>query len=163
MGLGIKQNKTYLTIKDGKLNCKNARGGMSKYDYVEGILVGIEKKERIFDNGEAVPYWYFDIQESKGELYSLALSYNSGVAKSILNSLASVDGYGIIRIETYSKDGFNKVVVYNNGVRLNWKYTDLPPAEEVKVGDKIVKDETKRMELFNNIAVSVTNTINRAV
>jgi hypothetical protein len=151
MSLGVKPKVVFLSIKDGKITRKTARGSLERYDYVEGILINVECRERDF-TGETVLYWYFDIQESRGEIYSLALSYNSGIAKSILNSLASVDKFGVIRIEAYSKDGFNKVMVYNNGQRLDWRYRELPPVEEVIVGDKTVKDESKRMELFNNIA-----------
>lgn len=158
MSLGVKPKIIYLSIKDGKINCKTARGVVN-YDYVEGSLVNVEKRERDFNSGETVFYWYIDLQDNKGEIYSLALSYNSGVAKSILNSLASVDKFGIIRIEAYLKDGFSKVSVYNNGERLNWRYSELPPVDLIQVGDKTVKDESKRMDLFNQIAESIVRKV----
>lgn len=162
MSLGNNKQKIYLSLKDGKIALKKRSGEASLYDYIEGYLVGINKVDREF-KGEIVPYWYIELQDNKGEIYSLAIHYNSGVAKSIINSLGSVETLGIVKIETYKKDEFTKAVVYNNGERLNWKFTELPPVETVKVGDKTVKDETKRMELFNNLASEISGRVSRVI
>lgn len=160
MSLGVKQNKTYLNVKEGRIVYKSPKGEEMAYDYLEGKLVGITKKERDF-KGEPVVYWYFDIEGEEGELYSLSMPYSSGVAKAILNSLASVEELGKIRIETYQSGEFTKSIIYNNGDRLNWKYSALPPIEEVKVGERMVKDDTKRMALFNEMAQDIVNSINK--
>lgn len=163
MGLGVKQGKTYLNIKEGKIVHRSSTGQEALYDYVEGSLIEISKRDRNF-NGETVVYWYFDIQTGAGEIYSLSTYYTSGVAKAILNSLASIDGSpGKIKIETYQSGGFTKIVVYNNGERLSWKYPELPPIEEVKVGDKLVKDDSKRMDLFNQIAQEIVTKVNTII
>lgn len=156
MSLGIKHKKTYLSIKDGKITLKRPDGEKALYDSIEGSLVGISKQRREF-NGEPVIYWYIDLRDESGELYSLSLPYSSGVAKAILNSLASVESFGNIKIETYLKGEFTKTQVYNNGEKLSWKYRELPPVETIKLGEKTVKDDSKRMELFEQIA----ETINR--
>ena len=91
------------------------------------------------------------------------MPYSSGVAKAILNSLASVEELGKVRIETYQSGEFTKSIIYNNGDRLSWKYSTHPPIEEVKVGERIVKDDSKRMALFNEIAQNIVNSINKEI
>jgi hypothetical protein len=154
MSLGVKQNKTYLNIKEGKIYNQN-----TAYDYVEGYLKGIELKDREF-RGETVKYWYINIESQSGELYSLALSYGSGVAKSLFNALASAPDFSKeIKIQTYQSGDFTKVVVYLGTDKLSWKVNELPKVEEVKVGDKIVKDDSKRMEFI----VTLVNDINTKI
>jgi ribosomal protein L19 len=154
MSLGVKQSRIYLNVKDGKII-----QGDQTFDYVKGDLVDIRKQTREF-NGEEVVYWYFDLQSQEGKLYSLALHYSSGVVKSILNSLSSATSLKNIQIEPYQSGGFTKAVVKSNGEKLSWKYQDLPPVEEVKVGNKLVKDDSKRMEFFEGIALEIVNRIN---
>ena len=154
MSLGVKTERAYLNVKDGKIRYKKPSGEESLYDYVEGILIDITHKPREF-NGETIEYWYIDFLAEGGTIYSLSLHYSSGVAKSIFNALASADKLGKIRIETYQSGGFTKAIVYNDGERLSWKYTDMPPIEEVKVGGKIVKDDTKRMEFFKKLTQEI--------
>lgn len=162
MSLGIKQGKIYLNIKQGKIVHRTGTGQEALYDFIEGSLVDITQRDREF-KGETVVYWYFDIQTETGEIYSLSIHYSSGVAKSILNALGSAEVLGKIRIETYQSGDFTKAVVYNNGERLSWKYSELPPLEEVKVGDKLVKDDSKRMELFNRMAQEIVTKINTLI
>lgn len=154
MSLGIKQTKTYLNVKEGRIY-----QGSIAYDYVEGYLRGIETKEREF-NGERVKYFYFDILSDSGELYSLALPYYGGVAKSLINSLASAQGFtDPIRIQTYQSGDFTKVATYQSGQRLPWKHSQLPPVEELRIGDRIVKDDSKRMALIASIVITVNSII----
>jgi len=160
MSLGTRQRKTYLNIKDGKIVVRKPDGAQVLYDFIEGSLTGITKQPREF-KGETVLYWYFDLEGDGGEAYSLALHYNSGVAKAILNSLASVETFGKIKIETYLKNEFTKTLVYNNGEKLNWKYTELPPVEIVELGGKTVKDDSKRMSFFEEIADNIVNRVNK--
>lgn len=158
MSLGVKQKKIYLNLREGKIIRKDKTGEQT-YDYVEGILAGVTKKDREF-NGEQIPYWYIDlIDPSGGDVYSLGIHYNSGVAKSILNALASAQSPRKVRIETYQKGDFTKAVVYNNGERLSWKYTELPPLEEIRLGGRLVKDDTKRMEFMEQIAQEIRSRI----
>lgn len=154
MSLGIKQSKTFLNVKEGKIYQKDVA-----YDYVEGYVKSIEVKDREF-RGEVVKYWYINIESQSGELYSLALPYYSGVAKSLFNSLASEDDYSkLIRIQPYQSGDYTKVVVYSNGEKLSWIKSTLPPIEQVKVGDKIVKDESKRMEFIFNLVNQINSKI----
>lgn len=151
MSLGVKSEKTFLNIKNGKILYRKLSGEELFYDFVEGKLVDITHRLREF-KGEQIKYWYIDLEAEGGVTYSLSLHYTSGVAKSIFNALASADTLGTIKIETYQSGEFTKAVVYNNGERLSWKYKELPPIEEVKVGDKIIKDDTRRMFFFAELA-----------
>jgi hypothetical protein len=154
MSLGTLQDKIYLNIKEGKIF-----KGATAFEYVEGYLKSIELKDREF-RGEAIKYWYINLDSQSGELYSLALPYYSGVAKSLFNSLASAPDFTKeIKIKPYQSGEFTKVVTYLGGEKLNWKYTELPPIEEVKVGDKIVKDDSKRMSLIVNIVTDINTKI----
>lgn len=159
MSLGVNQSKTYLNIKEGKITSRDKEGKELSYDYVEGYLGEITIKEREF-KGEPVKYWYVDLKDKSGVVYSLALPYYSGVAKSLFNSLASATDYSKeIKIQPYLSGEFTKVVVYSGGVKLSWKYPELPPVEEVKVGDKTVKDDSKRMQFIVNLVNQINTTL----
>lgn len=159
MSLGSKQNKTFLNIREGKIVKRHTNGSEELYTYVEGYLAGITKREREF-KGEKVDYWYLDLQEpSGGEIYSLSVHYSSGVAKSIINALASAEELGLVRIEVYQSGDYTKAVVYNNSLRLSWKFSELPPLEEIQVGGKTVKDDSKRMEFIEGMAQGIRERI----
>ena len=154
MSLGIKEKKIYLNIKEGKIYEKE-----KGYDYVQGYLQGIELRDREF-RGEVVKYWYVNLQSNTGELYSLALHYTSGVAKSLFLALASVEELSKeIKIQPYQSGEFTKIVTYLGNEKLNWKTNDLPAIDEVMVGDKIVKDDSKRMRFIEGLV----NEINKVI
>jgi hypothetical protein len=154
MSLGYKQSKTYLNIKEGKIFNQEAA-----YDYVEGFLQGIETKDREF-RGEVVKYWYVNLLSPSGEFYSLALHYSSGVAKSLFNALASATSFSKpIKIQPYQSGSYTKVVAYIGMDKLSWKVSELPPVEEIKVGSRIVKDESKRMELIEALVTEINSKI----
>lgn len=154
MSLGLETKKTYLNIKDGKIVKKTSFGEQS-YDYVEGYLRAVSTVIREI-NRERLKFWQFELMDEKGETYILSLNYSSGVAKSILNAIANIDEeIKLIKIKPYPKDGFTKVVVYHNGNKLDWKYNALPEVEIVKIGDKEVKDDSKRMAFFEKIAEEI--------
>lgn len=154
MSLGTNQTKTYLNVKEGKIY-----QGNTPYSFVEGYLKGIEQKDREF-KGEPVKYWYVNLASNQGELYSLALPYSSGVAKSLFNSLASAEQFTKpIRIETYISREFTKVSVSIDGVRLSWKDKNLPPVKQIQVGDKIVKDDSERMSFIVNLVNEINTKI----
>lgn len=150
MGLGNFKPKTYLSIKDGKIRKIDPQTKQETYyDFIEGTLNSITTPER--DYGKI---WEFEILDPKtNDSYALTMSYNSGVAKSILNCLASIEGtLGAIKIKPYFINDFNKVTVFNDGVKLNWKYTQLPPIKEIEAGGKTYPDDSERVNLFEKIA-----------
>ena len=161
------RRKTYLNIKEGAIVRRTPEGTEERYSYVEGRLEAISQKERTF-RGEVVVYWYIDLRdEDSGELYSLGFSYASNTFKSIILQLASKDGLesvkngSTIRIEPYSKDGYDKVQVWGEGVKLDWVTRQLPPIEETTIGGRKVKDDTKRMALITSLAQEVRNYLPR--
>lgn len=157
----IERRKTYLNIKDGAIVRRTPEGEEERFTYVEGRLEAISQKERTF-RGEVVVYWYIDLRdEESGELYSLGSSYGSNTFKSIILQLASEKGLesvkngSTIRIEPYTKNGYDKVQVWGEGVKLDWVTNQLPPVEETTIGERRIKDDTKRMALITSLTEQI--------
>lgn len=155
------KRKVYLNIKDGAVVRRTATGE-EKYAYVEGRLEAITTKERNF-RGEVVVYWYIDLRDTEsGELYSLGFTYSSNVYKSVILSLSSdetLSKENVVRIEPYVKNGYDKVVVWCNGVKLDWVTKSLPPVEETTIGGRRVKDDTKRMAYISSLTETLKSRI----
>lgn len=163
--VSTERRKTYLNIKDGAIVKRTPEGAEEKFSYVEGRLEGISQKERTF-RGEIVVYWYIDLRDTEtGELYSLGSSYSSNTFKSIILQLASEEGLesvkngSTIRIEPYTKNGYDKVQVWGEGVKLDWVTKQLPPIEETTIGGRRIKDDTKRMALIVSLAKEVRDSL----
>lgn len=154
MSLGINERVKYINIKDGKIILKE--GEVERhYDYLEGSLEDITTPSRVY-NGEEVKVWNFKLRDKSGEIYILSIGYNSGVALSLLNSLASTKEYSNIKIAPYIGGKYSKVSVFSNGERLKWRYDTLPPVELLEVKDGIkVRDNEKRLELLSNISKEI--------
>nr|CDL65536.1 unnamed protein product [uncultured bacterium] len=159
------KRKVYLNIKNGAIVKRN-NGQEETFAYVEGKLSDLSQKDRTF-RGEKVVYWYIDLRDDEGELYSIGLPFGSNIFKSIVLALASDMGIeairnnSIIRIEPYSRNGYDKVTVWGEGVKLDWIVKTLPPVEEVTIGGRKVKDDTKRMEFICDLANKVKSNIVR--
>lgn len=155
------KRKVYLNIKDGAV-VRRTDTGEERYSYVEGRLEAITTKERTFRN-ERVVYWYIDLRDTdSGELYSLGFPYASNVFKSVVLSLSSDETLAkdnIVRIEPYLKNGYDKVVVWLNGVKLDWLTKSLPPVEETTIGGRRVKDDSKRMEYICSLTETLKSRI----
>ena len=155
------KRKVYLNIKDGAV-VKRTPTGEEKYSYVEGRLEAITTKERTFRN-EVVVYWYIDLRDTDtGELYSLGFPFSNNIYKSIILSLSSdetLNRDNVVRIEPYVKNGYDKVVVWLNGVKLDWVTKSLPPVEETIVAGRKVKDDTKRMEYISSLTATLKSRI----
>lgn len=154
--------KIYLSINHGKV----VRGsGASKqyYSYLDGFIETIYKKRSRFGN-EVVTRWYIDLRDG-ADLYSLCLPYSSGVFKSIVLALASDEALNSstpVRIEPYEgKNGYTKVVVYSDGVKLDWVTKQLPEQETVVIGGKTIKDDSKQMRLIESFVNQITERITR--
>lgn len=161
------RRKTYLNIKEGAIVRRTPEGTEERYSYVEGRLEAISQKERTF-RGEVVVYWYIDLRdEDSGELYSLGFSYASNTFKSIILQLASKEGLeclkngSIVRIEPYTKNGYDKVQVWGEGVKLDWVSKQLPPIEETTIGGRRIKDDSKRMAYISSLAEQVKSSLQR--
>lgn len=162
MGLGkteaVQTKKHYLSINNGKVIIDKGQGRKESFGFVEGYMEGIYTQKRNF-GGEEVTRWFIDLRDGT-DIYSICLPYSSGVFKSIILALASDEALNSstpIRIEPYERNGFTKVIVYAEGTKLDWLTKELPPLKEVKVGAKVVKDDTERMIFICNLC----NTINK--
>lgn len=161
------RRKTYLNIKEGAIVRRTPEGTEKRYSYVEGRLEAMSQKERNF-RGEVVVYWYIDLRdEESGELYSLGFPYASNTFKSTILQLASREGLdsvgngSTLRIEPYSKNGYDKVQVWGDGVKLDWISKQLPPIEEATIGGRRFKDDTKRMAYISSLAEQVRSSLPR--
>lgn len=147
LGQQPQRNKIYLNVKNGQIVRRTERGEQY-FSYVDGKLENIYTKERTF-RGESLLYWYIDLRdEEKSELYALGFPYTNNVFKSIALQLPTALSYDNVRIEPYSRNGYDKVQVYAEGVKLDWITKELPPLKEINVGGRIVKDDTDRMNLI---------------
>ena len=161
MGLGKTEKVTYVSIKEGRLVTKDATGAEQLHDYLEGSLVDLTRKEKEF-GGEKVTQYQFEFKDDKGERYILSTGEKGGVARALINSLASMQGKtGNLRIVPYAKDGFSKVLLYQNGERLDWKHKEIPGVEERQIEGVKIKDETKRLEFFRNMADEIASKVSR--
>ena len=156
--LGQTDKKIYLNITEGKVVRRTERGVL-KYDYVEGELERIYPREREF-RGEKVPYWYIDLKDREtGSIYSIGLRSSSGVWRSIILSLGSVESFLFpIKICPYRKGEYDKVVVYSGDTRLDW-VSELPPVEVIEVQGEKVKSSVKREKFISDLVDKVNGKI----
>lgn len=144
--------RVYLSIGNGKVT-RGSGNEKESFSFVEGIIAAIYSKRSTFGS-EVVTRWFIELRDGE-ELYSICLPYSSGVFKSIILSLASdteLSAYSPVRIEPYlGRNGYTKVVVYSNGTKQDWVTKQLPPTETVEVGGKLIKDDSKQMQLINTL------------
>lgn len=147
MGLGFEKRKTYLSIKDGKIQKKTATGAEA-FDFVEGRLVNVATESVEFTFGDA-QMLKLDIQDPEtNEVYCLGMSLQGSVARSLLNSLSSAADFGAIHIRPYqNKAGYNAVYVTGNGERLSWAQQLPQRKADLKgnVDDSELREFTERM------------------
>ena len=152
--LGQTQSRIFLNIAEGKI-VKRVDQRVEFYDFLEGDLERIYPKEREF-RGEKVPYWYLDMRDSQsGDSYSLGIRATSGVWRSLILSLGSIDNFLLpIRINPYRKGDYDRVSVYSDGKRVDW-VSDLPPVEEIEVQGQRVKSTAKRDQFISRLVDQV--------
>lgn len=156
------QKRNYLSIHHGKVELSE-NGNKSFFSYVEGTLLSIYAKERIYGS-EKVNKWFIELQDEGGELYTISFPYSSGTFKSIVLAIASVqnlNSHTLFKIKPYQKGNYTNVVVYADGTKLDWITKELPAVEEIVVGSQTYKDDSKRMSyissLVNNINSRITS------
>ena len=156
--LGKTEKRVYLNISGGKI-VKRTDRGLETFDYVEGELEKIYKRDREF-KGERVPYWYLDLRDSKtGELYSLGINASSGVWRGIILSLGSCDNFLLpIRIVPYKKGEFDRVSVYSGEERLDW-VEGVPPVEELSYAGNKFKSVVKREEFISGLVQRINSSL----
>ena len=149
LGHNNNQKRMYLSISHGKV-VTGSGADKKSYSYIDGTIEEIYTKRSTFGNEEVVR-WFMDIRDGN-ELYSLCLPYSSGVFKSIVLALASDDTLTSstpVRIEPYEgRNGYTKVVVYADGVKLDWATKQLPPQQTITIGGRQIRDDTEQMKLI---------------
>lgn len=162
LGQNTTQQKRYLSISHGKVT-EGTGAARRLYSFVDGTIQAIYTKRSTFGR-EEVTRWYIDIRDG-AELYSLCLPYSSGVFKSIILALAADERLTAstpVRIEPYEgKNGYTKVVVYSDGVKLDWVTKQIPPQETITIGGRSVKDDTKQMEFIASLCDRVQARLQR--
>lgn len=146
--------RIFLGIAYGKITHRvQGQETPETYTDVEGHL-----KDIIIRNAEikGVPTPFMDlIIEDGADTYNLSVQLNSGVARSIILSLASVQNFigNTVRINPYlSKDGeHTNIAVYVNNQKVSWvvEPSQIPALEYVQVGSQKVADDTKRSKFIN--------------
>ena len=97
----------------------------------------------------------------------MGFPYASNTFKSIILQLASKEGLeslkngSTLRIEPYTKNGYDKVQVWGEGVKLDWVSKQLPPIEETTIGGRRIKDDSKRMAYISSLAEQVKSSLQR--
>lgn len=154
MALGKFIKKTYLSVSHGQI-ISTRDGEKEYYTFVEGDLVDLYTKDRNF-NGTTAKFWYIDLKDGE-DIYSLCLPYESGVYLSICLSLGSVDFTQgkRIKIEPYIANERTKVRVFQEGRKLSWFTTELPPVDDVVVGSKIVKNYSRRTQYLEYVTEEI--------
>lgn len=149
--LGQREKKSYLNISGGRIVQRTEGGKTLYFDFVEGDLERIYKRDREF-RGEKVPYWYLDLRDPKtGEVYSLGINASSGVWRSLIFALGSCTEFlSPIRISPYHKGDYDRVSVYSGGERLDW-VEGIPPVEEINLGGRKIKSVERREEFISGI------------
>lgn len=143
------ESRIYLNVKDGAVVRRTDKGDQ-RFAFVSGAIEKIYTRDRSF-RGETVKYWYIDMRDPGGELYSIGFSYRSNVFKGIVLSLATAGTLNDVKIEPYIKNNYEKVVVYQGGIKLDWIVKALPAVEVVNVGGHEVKDDSKRMKYIASL------------
>lgn len=162
LGQRPQQQKKWLSIHHGIVELSE-NGQKQGFSFVEGYLLSIYTQHRNY-RGEDVLKWFIDLQDDNGETYSISFPYNSGTLKSIVLALASEEQLSastVVRIEPYQKGNFTNVVVWADGVKLDWITKDLPPIQEVCIGGRNYKDESKRMEYISSLIATINQRIKR--
>lgn len=142
--LGNTQRNTLLSIsKNHKIAYNPGNNGqIQEYDFVEGQFVGI-REHKAASNGRDIAYYDILLRDDT-EVYDLSAAKDSGVARSIINSLATLGNFQnvVITIKPYAKtaaDGkvYTNVAMRANGEKMNWLFEakDLSP----EMLEKLVK------------------------
>lgn len=157
------EQRVYVAIdKDTKLfRVKHPDGGTAEYESMSGILTKIEYKEYEYEGRPAPKLQCTFIDHKSGSEFVFSTGFNAGYCRTILNSLASVEGtLGVIAMQL--KAGKNKETgkdvtylnVFNDFEYLRWKYqdADMPAVERItdKKGNYIKTEDSDRMDWFRD-------------
>lgn len=156
--------------KDGKLEVyqgKDLQGNVITLltDYIVGYITDITEYKSVYNNIEQ-PYLrihFVDENQVKSTLQVHELSY---FTRSLFNKLLGADLNKMVKIGSWVKDEYINPVVYQDDVRVEWKYDPktLPKAKEVKLesGD-LAKDNGDVRKWIAETIVELKNMLGKRI
>lgn len=169
MALLNRQNnrRIFLGVSFGKITRKvQGQENPDTFTDIEGHLSEIVERSAEV-KGVQTPFLDFIIEDGE-DVYNLSVQKNSGVARSIILSLASVPDFvnNITRISPYlSKDGeHTNISVYVNKQKVSWvvEPSKIPPLKKVVVGSKEYADDTDRSKFFDELLAVIKQRLDSA-
>lgn len=160
----VNLNNTFLAITGGSFIATSGEHTGEAYTSLDGTLVDIRRGKSNFSKDDN---WLIELADlTHPELrYIISLPYTSGVYVSIVQCLRSALDFlnrrTIIKIDTYKKDGYNKVVVWADGYKLDW-YTQEMPIVKRKQAGKYAKDFTERMQFVEGLTSEILKALDEA-
>lgn len=160
-------SRVFLGIAYGKITRKvQGQENADTYTDIEGHLREVNVRNAEI-KGVSTPFIDFIIEDGE-DTYDLSVQFNSGVARSIILSLSSVQDFvgNVVRISPYlSKDGeHTNVAVFVNRQKVSWvvEPSKIPALEYVQVGSQKVADDTKRSKFFSDLLAVIQQRLNVA-
>lgn len=141
MGYGHTTPRTFFKIKDGKIVVKNfADGSESAYNYFEGYLKSISYLEKEVEySGKKVMMKSYNVAftetPSDDTEHIWSPIPKSSLFQSFLNCILRIEDFKHTKIKLvpYLKNDQQRLIVYANGEKLEWRYNfdELPPIIEI--------------------------------
>ena len=141
MGYGHTIPKTFFKITNGKISVKNpADGTESAYNFFEGYLRSIAYIEKEVEyNGKKILMKSYNVsfvdepdQESE---HIWSAHPKSLIFQSFINCILNVTDFRTtkIKLSPYLKNNQQRISIYANGKRLDWKYqiNQMPPIDPI--------------------------------
>ena len=166
-GLTNNERKAFLGIKLGKITYRPGKDAEPEtYDNLSGVLKSITKREATINDTSMLFYDF--IMENSGKIFDLSIPVGSGVARSIILSLASIKDFNgqTIRISPYLKDGkYTNVSVYSNGERQHWvcEPNEVPAVKKINTGSKELTDDSDRIAFVESWVNVINERLQRVV
>lgn len=136
------RNRKYFKISNG-IMISGKEPNEVTFDTFEGYLKGINYSEKEVDfkkDGKLtnVKQWEVIFSLDNNEEWVWSTRYTGIDFQNFLNSVLSIETFGVIKIKTYIKDGRGKLLTFNNNASLKWKYqpSELPKVEQIMVKGK---------------------------
>jgi hypothetical protein len=161
--LGLKKGSTETVAFQFQTKNPNPTGEEDKYlvqtaTEFDGTLVGCKHKTYEHE-GETIDQVELTFEDGE-ERYILRMGV-SGFSTQILNSLASQEEFGSVRIALSRRNGYPSAWIENKGEKCDWAYdykeVIAPLVKVTKVGKKDVVDSSERDEWLINTVIPKIN------
>ena len=169
---GANTSKVFIAIKNGKIIYKDRESG-NEYQFknITGIITGISSHTVTFNNSQQ-PTDFFDITiKAEDTVYVLSVVKDSGAARQIINSLASVKDFShtlviepwLSSAKSNGEKPYTNVSVYVdspiNENRLKWAI-ELPKAKEIRLSNgRVLWDNGEQLAALDGLVEEINKTI----